>query len=172
MKKGYTIIELVVILALMSIILLVGFSFLMGANNNFKRSEENSDMYYQARRASDLVRDEIRYSDTISLIDVSSINTASSNFYLYLEVGSSGLGQLVLEHGFNKRIITSDIIVLPMDFSILLDSNGNNSITYSFITKVDNSVGDREYNVPTTIYLNNIKNMGADSGECIQYTKP
>ena len=172
MKKGYTVIELVFVLALMSIILLLGFTFLMGATKNFKRSQENSDMHYQARRASDLIRDEVRFANNISLINISAINTASSNSYLYVEAGSDGLGQLVLQKGTDKQIITSEVIVIPLNFSLTQDSSGNNTLSYSVITRVDNSVGMREYSVPTTIFLNNIKEFEADSGECIQYTKP
>lgn len=172
MKKGYTLFELVVILALFSIVILLGLSFLIGANKNFKRSQENSEMYYQARRVSDAIRDEVRYAKTIDLIGIGDIDLSSDNSYLFVRVIADGLGELVLQYKTDETIISGQIIVTPVDFTIIEDSNGNNTLSYTITSRVVNQVGNREYDAETTVLLNNIKNGGSDSGICIEFTKP
>jgi len=172
MKKGYTLFELVVILALFSIVVLLGFSFLIGANRNFKRSQENSEMYYQARRVSDSVRDEVRYAKTIDLIDIGDIDITSENLYLYVRPIADGLGELVLRYKTDVTIVSAPMVVTPVNFILAEDLNGNHSLSYTITSRVVNVFGNREYSVETTVLLNNIRAGVADSGICIEFTKP
>jgi len=172
MKKGYTLTELIVILGLFATILLLGLTFLVNANKNFNRSRENSEMYYQARRVSDTIRDEIRYANTINLINVGDIDDTSENSYLFIRPIADGLGELVLQYKTDETIISSQIIVTPVNFILIEDSNGNNTLNYTITSRIYNQVGNREYSVLTTVLLNNIKMRGADSGVCIEFTKP
>jgi len=172
MKKGYTLTELVVILGLFSIVILLGLSFLIGASKNFNRSRENSEMYYQARRVSDTIRNEVRYAKTIDLIALNEIDLSSENSYLFVRVIADGLGELVLQYKTDEIIISAPIIVTPINFILTEDLNGNHSLTYTITSKVENQVGNRVYNVETTVLLNNIKVGEADLGVCIEFTKP
>jgi len=172
MKKGYTLVELVVILGLFSVIMLLGLSFLIGANKNFNRSRENSEMYYQSRRVSDAIRDEVRYANSINLIALNEIDLSTDNSYLFVRLVADGLGELVLQYKTDETVISGQIIVTPVNFLLTEDLNGNHSLSYTITSKVDNLVGNREYSVETTVLLNNIKMGGVDSGVCIEFTKP
>lgn len=168
MKKGYTLIELVTIMALFSIVMLVGMSFLFGAKNNFQRSQENSDMHYQARIASDFIRDEIRNATTLDLITIPMSFSDDGNQYLFVQGG-------ILKYVENGIVYdkTSNLMIEknPM-FSLNLETSKMNTLAYNIEVTIDNSLGMRVYNVDTTIHLNNIRMKDAASGQCIKYTKP
>ncbi|MBN2796275.1 MAG: type II secretion system protein [Clostridia bacterium] len=175
MKKGFTLIELVVIMALFSVVMLVGMSFLIGSKNSFQRSQDASEIHYEVRKASDYIRDEIRNAD---FIEIGLIPSTPDPFFDYLYVSS---GQLI--HVVNGVAYTKTLDILIDDANMFLIEqalNGNNAITYTIDASLSSSVGTRTYNAPTTIHLNNITDyLGkrgntytAVSGPCIKYTKP
>lgn len=175
MKKGFTLIELVVILALFSVVMLVGMSFLIGSKNSFQRSQDASEIHYEVRKASDYIRDEVRNADFISIESIPIIPDSSFN-YLYVTGG-----RLIHVVGGAASEKTLDILIDDANmFQIDQNFNGNNSITYTIDATLTSSVGTRTYNAPTTIHLNNITDyLGPRgntytgvTGPCIKYTKP
>lgn len=175
MKKGFTLIELVVILALFSVVMLVGMSFLIGSKNSFQRSQDASEIHYEVRKASDFIRDEIRNATMVSLEAIPAVPDVAFE-YLYV----SG-GQLIHVTGGVASVRTRDILIDDAAmFTIEQAINGNNSITYTINASLTSSTGTRTYNAPTTIHLNNIEEYLGDrgysysneSGQCIRYTKP
>jgi prepilin-type N-terminal cleavage/methylation domain-containing protein len=175
MKKGFTLIELVVILALFSVVMLVGMSFLIGSKNSLQRSQDASEIHYEVRRASDYIRDEIRNALSINLETIP-VTPNLTDDYLYV----SG-GQLIHITGGVVNVVTKDYLVDDASMFVLEQSiNGNNTLTYTINASLSSSTGTRTFNAPTTILLNNIvENLGdkgsvysSVSGQCIRYTKP
>jgi prepilin-type N-terminal cleavage/methylation domain-containing protein len=175
MKKGFTLIELVVIMGLFAIVSAVGMSFLIASKENFQRSQDASEIHYQVRRATDYVRDEVRNATSISL---ESIPAIPDPLYDYLYVRNNVLIHVVSGAESDK---TMDILVDDANmFSITQNDNGNNIITYTINATISSSVGDRDYSAPTSIHLNNIRELLGDKGSvyapmtgpCIKYQKP
>ncbi|MBI9014337.1 MAG: type II secretion system protein [Clostridiales bacterium] len=175
MKRGFTLFELIVILALLAIVTLTGFTILMTSSNMYSRSQENSDLYYQVRLASDVVRNEIRNATEIEIgpnvDDLGAIkpnNFIAGYEYLYIE------NNILIHYSGSEKEKTKAMIteLSPMFILNLVDSTKNNTITYTIEGTISNSKGNRTYDVKTTIHLNNIRNMDGTSGQWIKYKKP
>jgi len=169
MKKGFTVIELVVVMALFSIVILLLWSVLFSSMTMFDRSKENSEMYFQVRYGSDYIRNEIRNATEIELLDSIPATFIAGNEYLYIEDNTlkhhtdSGTKEVT------KAILEEDT---PMFLLVLINSTKSNNVTYTIRGSIDNSKGDRTYDVSTTIHLNNIRNNSTDTGQVIVYKKP
>lgn len=168
MKKGFSLIEVITVLALFTTILLVVMSFLIGSKNNFQRSQENSDMHYQARIASDFIRDEIRNATTLDLIVTPASFTNDGYNYLFIQNGR--LKYVDLGVVYDK---SSDILVenTPM-FTLILEASRMNTLSYTIQVIVNNSLGNRTYSVDTSVHLNNIRLQTGSTNQCIKYIKP
>lgn len=167
MKKGYSLIELITILAIFSTILLVGLSLMVGSKENMQRSQENSDMHYQARIASDFIRDEIRNATSFDLIATPTVFSDDGYNYLYVESG-------ILKY-VDAGIIydkTSSIISTVPTFQLNLDASHQNTLDYTIEVTVSNNLGTRIYTVDTSVHLNNISRQASNNSTCIRYIKP
>lgn len=182
MKKGYTLFELVVIIALFSIVMAVGFSFLIGSKNNFARSQEKSEMHYQARRASDFIRDEVRNATEFELLETMPGVFSSEYNYLFIEKVApldEGWTLIFVEDGV-KNPKTMPILDNPTYFILSQELSGNNTLSYTMKSIKVNSLGSRSYSVDTSIHLNNItqalgtaeQNYTNIEGVCIKYKRP
>jgi type II secretory pathway pseudopilin PulG len=167
MKKGFTLIELVVILALFMVVALVAMSLLINMTNAFYRSQESSDLYMQVRLVSDFIRDEVRNATEVSLI---AVPATFDNAYEYIYIQNN-----TIYHYENGNTVSKGTVELtehvPM-FTIQLTTERLNNITYDIEGTISNSRGTKVYNVDTTIHLNNIRQLPVESGQCIRYIKP
>lgn len=174
MKKGFTLIELVVILALFALVLSVSMSFLIGSKRNFERSQDASEIHYQVRRASEYIRDEVRNATSIEIVEIPS---SPDSAYDYLYVMNNQLVHVVSSTGTVK---TSKVLVEnTMMFTLSQDTNGNCILSYTVEGSIEGVTGIRNYDVSTSIHLNNIFEILGNKGtvysstnQCIKYTKP
>lgn len=175
MKKGFTLMELIIVIALFSVVVTVGMSFLIGSKENFNRSEEASEIHYQVRIASDYIRDEIRNATEIDIVP---IPITPDNTYNYLYVQNGILYHMSLNVASEKSL--NILIDNAQMFSLSQSENGHNAVNYTITATVDSGVGIRNYETPTAVNLNNIyQKLGVTGGtyapiidQCIQYKKP
>lgn len=59
-KKGFTLIELVIVIAILGIVIYLGFSFFSFGNRSFSRGQDQSSIQHSVRMASRYITDEIR----------------------------------------------------------------------------------------------------------------
>ena len=154
MKKGFTLVELIVIIALFAVVMSVGMSFLIGSKESFERSQEASEIHGQVRRASDYIRDEVRNAVEISL-EALPLTVDITYEYLYVENG-----YLVHVEGGVSETLSSDILIDNISmFSISQTNNGRNVLNYTIEAFIDSNVGDRSYDAATSVHLNNIQEL-------------
>ncbi len=87
-SKGLSLVELLVVLALLGIILLLVFSPFFFSHNSFGRESEKSNTISDARAAMDYLTREIRKADEIEIMDVDEIEEGQEYLLMELE-GSS-----------------------------------------------------------------------------------
>lgn len=83
-NKGVTLIELVIVIALLGIIISLGFSFFSFGNKSFSRGESQSSIQNSVRIASRYITDEIRTSKDVMLLAEKPDNFEAFN-YIYVE---------------------------------------------------------------------------------------
>ena len=83
-NEGFTIIELVITLAILGIVISLGFSFFSFGNNTFSKGQSQSSIQHTVRMASRYITDEIRTSKDITLLSEKPETFGDFN-YIYTE---------------------------------------------------------------------------------------
>ena len=91
-RSGMTLVELIVAIAITSIVLVVAFSIQVFGNRAFVLGESKSTVQLEARTAADYITREIRYATSVELLSavpgtVSESNTA----YIYVDTGTQDI---------------------------------------------------------------------------------
>lgn len=178
-KRGFTLIELIVTMAILSIVVGVIYTMFNYENKVFNNSYTKTQVQDYTRFAVDAVTKEIGYTANLTILDVTTCkNNISQNKpynYIYVEAGT-----------MHKSIYNSD--TLPRTESIIGGESGLISSTVDVFNKIalkNNSLGINilgvkntiSYQVSSNIILKNfviLKSkpvvMGSNSGMAIQYS--
>lgn len=166
-KKGMSLIEVTVIIALLLVVTSVAFSLLMAGNNNFTRSKLRSDMQFEVRMVSDFIRDELRYATEIELMDTPESFVAGSEYILI----EGSIMKHVNAAGVKSNKATFNMTEFNPMF-ILEAVGSNNMLNYHIEGTDDSTLGTKSYEVMTKVFLNNIEENPDAQGQTIRYKKP
>lgn len=165
-KKGITLFELMVVMALFMIVIGVGFSLLISGNNYFTRSKLRSDIQYEVRMVSDFIRDDLRNAVDVELL--ASIPDPLDGVSEYV----------IIEDSIIKHIDTSgnykDKVTFNMIANFEIKTVNTSTILVINIEGTDASkFGTKSYEVTTEVILNNIRYYDQTAtGQVIRYKKP
>lgn len=146
-EKGLTLVELLVSLAILSIVLALAYSLFFHNFQVFDRGEAQSEIQYEVRMVSDYITRELRNAKKVSLTntDIDYDN------------------KLDLD-GFQERYST----INELDFS-LENLNGRYYINYRILGK--SSRRNNEYEIESRVLLNNIREATEGVGNEVYYEK-
>lgn len=88
-SKGFTLIEMILVLALIGIIITVAFSFMIFGNHTFGMTNRQYEVQSDVRLAVDYINRQVRFSTDIDLLDTVP-SPADSDDYDYIYIDSSG----------------------------------------------------------------------------------
>lgn len=162
-NAGFTLMELVIVLALMVLVIGMVYTFLHFTNNSFVRGGDQFQLQTNIRTASDFVIGEIRNATEIEIVSVPFIVDASSQ-YIYIE-------NKVLKHRNAGKVTdkSESVFTGSEPFAARKD---NTTGRYYAIINLQGTRRDDEYTLNTEILLNNISSItGAVSGNAIRYKK-
>lgn len=161
-RKGFTIVELIIVLTLLGIVLGVGYNLFFYGENTFRKGSNKYQLQSDVRLASDFISEEIRNAVEVDIISLP-ITAQTGYHYIYLD------GSIIkyLYNG-NTENKTTAIMNNQAIFSIRKDSSNKNFLKITLKGKLDG----QEYDLETEIYLSNISNKAATSGKAIRYKKP
>lgn len=166
-KHGFTLVELLVTLAILSIVLSAAFSMGSFGNKAFKKGESKSEVQSNLRLAADYITKQLRYASNVSLTnDDETTSKIETNEYIYID--SSGM----LKHYANG--VTNDIVKIsngdvakPLTFST---DAGTNVVNFT----LDGSSGKEAYSLSSSVYLLNqnsgISIVSTPSPTAVSYT--
>lgn len=161
-KNGFTLAELIIFLALLGIVLSIGYNLFFYGQRTFSSGSEKYQVQSDIRLVSDFISAEVRNATEMDIITIPFTEQAGYN-YIYLQDSK-------IKHRYNGTIteksqgIMNDQII----FNLIKDSNDKNFLKISLKATVNTEV----YTVNTDIFLNNISGKTAVSGKAIRYKKP
>lgn len=179
-KSGFTLIELVVSTALVTLVLALIFSVFLIGNRTYSYGSTQRDIQADLRLASDVIRDEVRYASDIELFEIDDpyvIETIKN--YIYITADNKSL-MLCRSGGSPTEIISfigTDILMNvvfskdSIDNGIAISysksgsgsSNVDNILNYTL--KGESSSKNREYQVQTDVILLNMRSQIPNSTE-------
>lgn len=128
--NGFTLIEIIVTMAILTIVCTTIFSMFSYNTNVFKNSTSQSNVQSNARIAMDYITKETRYATDLSIIPVATCKNDISNKILY---NNKNYSYIYVENGsINQAIYNGS----QYTTKTILSSNSNNG---NYFTKIDNS---------------------------------
>lgn len=162
---AFTLIELIIVIAIMGFVIAAGFSVLLFGNNVFNKGSSQAEIQSDLRIASDAVKNELRYATEVTLLAAQETPVAT---YSYLYISGNRLIQATTDGSGNvtTRNLTEAVLTnVAAPFSLIVDANGVN-----FLNMVlESQSGDQAFNVTTEIILKNIKDLPASTNFVVKY---
>lgn len=164
-RKGVTLIELLIVLALLSIIITLITSFYIFGARTFSFGQNQHDIQYEIRMASSFITNEIRNSTSFVLVETAAEGGDGFNYIFLKESKIIHRNELGVDTNKTSANISGMIVKL-----IKLD-NKNNLVDL----EINATKKTQNYSIETQIFLNNIKNLTAIDDvnkQIIKYKKP
>jgi len=161
-RKGFTIVELIIVLALLGIVLGVGYNLFFYGENTFRTGSSKYQLQSDVRLVSDFISEEIRNAVELDIVSLP-ITAQTGYHYIYLDGAT-------IKYQFNGKTEnkTNAIMNDQAIFAIKKDANNKNFLKITLKGKLNG----QEYDLATEIFLSNISNKAAASGKAIRYKKP
>lgn len=144
-RKGFTLVEVVITLAILSIVLATAFN-LFGFNLTvYSKGQSLSQVQFDIRMAADYITSEIRNVSEINLLEIDYDNENIED------------NEEVEDHNYinTSTLKSSHPSLDSVQFSISVE---NTSYLLAFVVAGSNSRGDNEYVLETEVLLNNLTN--------------
>ncbi len=145
-RNGFTLLELLVAAAIMSVMLLAVFSLLSFGVNTFEAGKQRIDLQQNVRIAADFIFRETRYANELEIVSPTEISFAlpeNNNQYVIKQKGA----EIVLLTNFAENKIAYQIKELEFSFC------DNNHILDIFI---DGDDGEHSFTLRTSLQIRNL----------------
>lgn len=171
-KPGFTLIELIATMAILSIAIAMAFSISSFGYTSFKHGDTKSDLQTNLRSATDYITKQMRYSSNVVIFsskpDISDIADTTTNGKEYIYYDSNG----VLMHcagGISSKIMgaTSSKIAATLQFK----KNDLETLFFKLVGQA--STSSETYTINSSTVILNLGDKfisGADTGEAVCYT--
>lgn len=142
-RKGFTLVELIVSIVILSLVLGIIWSFFMYNLRLYNMSEANAQVQFQIRQASDHIQNELQF--------VSAISTTDST----------------LAHQLDRASLVVDYPLLT-DVQFSLEAAATSYLVHIRLTGANDNPNS-DYQLETTLTLKNIKNGEIGDSDIIYY---
>lgn len=177
-RRGMSLVELTIVLALMSVVLAVGYLFYDFSVRSFNVGEARSNVQQNVRIASHYIARELRYAFEVQLLDNTFvIPTNVTDDFEYIFINGDG----AVEH---RRLGASKVLFGGVDTGAVTDSlvfgvsPNHDSILDFSIGAVTTGAAPQSYGVGTELYIENlklsknlIKNITEETGTAIRFIR-
>ncbi|MBC9784944.1 prepilin-type N-terminal cleavage/methylation domain-containing protein [Heliobacterium chlorum] len=164
-RRGFTITELLIVLALLSVVLTFGYNAFGFMNTSFVYGESRSNVQREIQTASNKITSELRNAVRVS-------NTAFGDENQYYHIWTDSSKSLRLETLTRTGAITASTNLCNQDvtaFSCAISKDQAYKLTFTLQGKDDNMAN--VYSLSSCVMLNNVTQGTTLSNE-IFYTKP
>ncbi|MCM0650755.1 Ig-like domain-containing protein [Clostridium swellfunianum] len=164
-NSGITLIELIITLAIVSLVIAMTFSMNIFANNTFSKGIKKSDVQSTLRLAADYVTKQLRFSGEVELLPAKPADLDSDTEYIYID---SSTGSLIhYSNGVYKTIINSS-----GGISTNIEFQQQDHQTVYF--KISSTLKGEDFSVDSSVIALNLGNniiQGLSPSYAISFTK-
>lgn len=157
-KSGFTLIEIIVVVALLGIISIIVYSLLSYGFKGFNNSSDRSINDIEVRTTTGIITRKIRFASSISISN--SVPTgAADHYYIYIDSG-----KIYQKSGTSPSSQIGSVSDYILQFTKI--SSDTVGITVG-------RIGDSSYNLSTNVKgMNmNLNIVSGSNGSCVDYTK-
>ncbi len=162
-KKGITLVELIIALALLTVILGMAYSFFSLGMTVFRKGAGQSDIQQNLRLTADIITREIRLASELQIIDPVTIPDTVSDEYRYVFVNSANSIEFKNKDGSKKFL---DNGVNSMSVTLRFESMNSGKILGFAL----NASGENNYSIESEVYpLNLASPIAGNNNAAIAY---
>ena len=167
-KDGFTLVELIIVLAILIIVISGGFSLYMFSSNALKKGETQSDVQHQTRLASLYITNEIRTAETVTLFSAMP-SPVSGRSYIYVSGNT-------IKHRKKDGTVVDVIKTVSSSLQpqLVFSRAGDRMVSFTVTTVLNGQT----YNVSSQVSPLNIKKddkilpLSTSNFSVIEYTNP
>lgn len=173
-SRGITLVELQIALALVSLVLALGYSFYFFGTRAFTRGDKQSQVQFDMRMASSFITREVRTATKLDVIPTPTPTTFLPNYH-YIFVKDN---QIIHRYNDVETAKTAAIIaaVPPEMFSLrqITTAEGQKKtlLAFSFTGTITDITGTQQQKIETEVLLKNLGSKQLASNQAIRYQKP
>lgn len=150
-RRGVTLVELLIVLALVGTIMAIGFNFLLFGMRTSRLSEERAQHQFEVRMPVDFISKAVRFADSAQIL--SGVPTAAAGSYdVYLD----GNQIFYNDNGAAAQIPGTTGVT---DYTLTVTRINNSTLEYTI-----GKTGTTEYDVTTQVVVLNLPAAGSISG--------
>lgn len=169
-ERGFLLTELTVTIALLVVVLAVGFIFFFFCQRSFYEGEKKTIVQSNVRLAANYITKEVRYADNISATDMSGVKNHC------LKLDDNNLKKVTKESdgSIQTQTITRDDCLTGLSFSVDKNNNNNKVVLIFTITGNGGTLKD-DIVIESEMLLENIsasKFTEIKNAQEIYFTKP
>ncbi|PKM83455.1 MAG: hypothetical protein CVU88_02870 [Firmicutes bacterium HGW-Firmicutes-13] len=164
-KRGISFLETLMVLSLISMVLVLGYSFYAFGARIFAIGESQTNMQRDIRLAADFITREVRNSRSLSLMDFLDSPIKENFYYIYLEHNCI---KHIDQDGMESR--KTDAVIEELIFELKEVPEANNRVLLRF--KITGKDGEQDYILESEVLLNNISSLSPISDmSVVRYKK-
>lgn len=158
-NAGFTLVELVVVMALTLVVLGLVYSFFHFTNTSFVRGGDKFQLQTNLNTASNFVIEELR---NVTEIEIVTAPADDESQYIYVE-------NKILKHRKAGTVTDKSEDIFKSDSDLLFTIKDNTKGRYYVKIVINGNRGSENYSLSTEILLNNISSATELSGSAIRY---
>lgn len=173
-NNGVTLIELLIVLAIMGFALPLAVNFFLLGTNVFSRGESQSIVQQNVRMASMYINTELRNAQSVEIFD--SLPSTLEPEINYIYVDGATIKHVQTDLSINVNVINELSVGFTPEIIFNISSNDNKLVNY-YIGAVDtNPTFERDFSITSEVKPMNIDDadmiQGTSGGNVIAYTNP
>jgi prepilin-type N-terminal cleavage/methylation domain-containing protein len=145
--KGFTLVEVILSMALLGLIVSLAFSLFFFGLNTFGLGEKQADVQFDVRMASQFISHEVRYAKEVEILN-SLPATLDNSFYIYVKEESNGTKYI-----FSKSLTEEKKFAVGNNTDIMFNSSSPGKTLYFNI--YDMAKGT-PYTIESEVYIQNL----------------
>lgn len=161
-EKGITLIELLIVLALLGIVLAIGYNIYFFGQRTFTIGETQTNLQRDVRFASAFITREVRYATELEVRN--DVDNVSGYNYIYLN------NNRITHRNASGQITEKTYAVIDLMSFVVVKPVGVNNFLLGFT--INGSDEDRSYDLESEVMLYNLKNVTENSDIVVKYKKP
>jgi prepilin-type N-terminal cleavage/methylation domain-containing protein len=163
-QKGISLAELIVVMALLSMVLALGYSYYFFGSRTFSTGESQSNMQRDIRQSASFITSELRYATSIEMVGTPTPTSGDGYHYISIEGSRIKHTDTTGNVAYKTAAVLQELT--PM-FTLKLE-NGRNIMHFKLI----GTNGSQTYELETKVLLYNAKNQAGAYNQGIKYQKP
>lgn len=161
-KKGFTLIELIVVISLLGFVLLIAFNMQLFGNKVYNKGSSKADIQSNLRLSSNFISDKIRYASNVKILTGMPSSPDPTKEYIYSEGGVLKL--------YSQGNVSNISGGLPDVASTLYFEDADAQTVYF---KINGDKKGENYQIDSSVYMLNVGTggIGTSNGSAIEFVE-